>query len=76
MKEKTERKIYMIYPILKYLQQVVYVAFDSYKYPKSEEDLNLNINVVIQDTLFSKDFTKIIKIITICRRKTWLYIKV
>ena len=63
MKEKTERKIYMIYPILKYLQQVVYVAFDSYKYPKSEEDLNLNINVVIQDTLFSKDFTKIIKIL-------------
>ena len=63
MKEKAERKIYMIYPILKYLQQVVYVSFDSYKYPKSEEDLNLNINVVIQDTLFSKDFTKIIKIL-------------
>ena len=63
MKEKTERKIYIIYPILKYLQQVVYVSFDSYKYPKSEEDLNLNINVVIQDTLFSKDFTKIIKIL-------------
>ena len=63
MKEKTERKIYMIFPILKYLQQVVYVSFDSYKYPKSEEDLNLNINVVIQDTLFSKDFTKIIKIL-------------
>ena len=63
MKEKAERKIYMIFPILKYLQQVVYVSFDSYKYPKSEEDLNLNINVVIQDTLFSKDFTKIIKIL-------------
>ena len=61
MKKNEEQKIFLIFPIISYLKQVIYVSFDSYKFQKSENDLNLIINVVIQDNLFSKDFTKILK---------------
>lgn len=63
MKKNEEQKIFLIFPIVNYLKQVIYVSFDSYKFQKSEDDLNLIINVVIQDNLFSKDFTKILKIL-------------
>lgn len=63
MKKNEEQKIFLLFPIISYLKQVIYVSFDSYKFQKSENDLNLIINVVIQDNLFSKDFTKILKIL-------------
>ena len=63
--EKEERKGFLLFPLLNYLKQAIYALMDSYRYSKnnlSEEHdtFNLTINVMIQDSLLTKDYTKII----------------
>ena len=63
--EKEDRKGFILFPLLNYLKQAVYALMDSYRYSKnnlSEEHdtFNLTINVMIQDSLLTKDYTKII----------------
>ena len=63
--EKDERKSFLLFPLLSYLKQCVYALMDSYRFSKnnlSEEhdSFNLTINVMLQDSLLTKDYTKII----------------
>ena len=58
--KEDERKNFLIFPIVKYLKQSMYALFDSYKHSKDNE-FNLNLNVKLQDSLLTKDFTRIIK---------------
>ena len=63
--DKEERKGFLLFPLLGYLKQAVYALMDSYRFSKnnlSEEhdSFNLTINVMIQDSLLTKDYSKII----------------
>ena len=63
--EKDEKKSFILFPLLNYLKQCVYSLMDSYRYSKnnlSEEHDNYNItlNVMLQDSLLTKDYSKII----------------
>ena len=50
----------MIFPYLNCLKQNLYCLFDSYKFSK-HNDFNLTVNVILQDSLLTKDYSKIIK---------------
>ena len=63
--EKDERKGFVLFPLLNYLKQCVYSLMDSYRFSKnnlSEEhdNINLTLNVMLQDSLLTKDYSKII----------------
>ena len=63
--EKDERKGFVLFPLLNYLKICVYSLMDSYKFSKnnlSEEhdNMNLTLNVMLQDSLLTKDYSKII----------------
>ena len=63
--EKDERKGFVLFPLLNYLKQCVFSLVDSYRYSKnnlSEEhdNINLALNVMMQDSLLTKDYSKII----------------
>ena len=58
--KKIERQTYMIFPYLNCLKQNLYCLFDSYKFSK-HNDFNLTVNVILQDSLLTKDYSKIIK---------------
>ena len=64
--DKEDRKGYILFPLLNYLKQAVYALMDSYRFSKnnlSEEHdtLNLTLNVMIQDSLLTKDYNKVIE---------------
>ena len=64
--DKEERKGFVLFPLLNYLKQAVYALMDSYRFSQnnlSEEhdSFNLTINVMIQDALLTKDYTKVIE---------------
>ena len=58
--KKIERQTFMIFPYLNCLKQNLYCLFDSYKYSK-DNDFNLTVNVILQDSLLTKDYSKVIK---------------
>ena len=63
--EKDERKGFVLFPLLNYLKICVYSLMDSYKFSNnnlSEEhdNMNLTLNVMLQDSLLTKDYSKII----------------
>ena len=63
--EKEERKGFILFPLLNYLRQSVYALMDSYRYSKNNLDeehdnINLTLNVMLQDSLLTKDYSKII----------------
>ena len=63
--DKEERKGFVLFPLLNYLKQGVYALMDSYRFSQnnlSEEhdNLNLTINVMLQDSLLTKDYNKVI----------------
>ena len=63
--EKEERKGFILFPLLNYLRQSVYALMDSYRYSKNNLDeehdnVNLTLNVMLQDSLLTKDYSKII----------------
>ena len=63
--EKEERKGFILFPLLNYLKQSIYALMDSYRFSKnnlSEEhdNVNLTLNVMLQDSLLTKDYSKII----------------
>ena len=63
--EKAERKGYVLFPLLNYLKQCVYSLMDSYRFSKNNksaehDSFNLTINVMLQDSLLTKDYTKVI----------------
>jgi len=63
--EKDERKGFILFPLLNYLKQSIYALMDSYRFSKnnlSEEhdNVNLTLNVMLQDSLLTKDYSKII----------------
>ncbi len=57
---KKELKLFELYSSIIYLKQVILTSFDLYKY-KSDE--NLQENVMIQDYIITKDFSKVIRAI-------------
>ena len=63
--DKEDRKGFILFPILNYLKQCVYALMDSYRFSQnnlSEEydTVNLTLNVMLQDSLLTKDYCKII----------------
>jgi uncharacterized protein YerC len=57
---KKELKLFELYSSIRYLKQVLLTSIDLYKY---KSDNNLQQNILIQDSLITKDFSKIIKAI-------------
>ena len=63
--DKEDRKGFILFPLLNYLRQCVYALMDSYRYSKNNLDeehdnINLTLNVMLQDSLLTKDYSKII----------------
>ena len=64
--EKDERKGFILFPLLNYLKQCVYALMDSYRFSKNNlneenDSVNLTINVMLQDSLLTKDYSKILE---------------
>ena len=64
--DKLDRKNFCIFPIINYFKQCVYALMDSYRFSKNNSNvendkINLTINVMLQDSLLTKDYTKIIE---------------
>ena len=66
--EKAERKGYVLFPLLNYLKQCVYSLMDSYRFSKNNksaehDSFNLTINVMLQDSLLTKDYTILLNLV-------------
>ena len=64
--DKEERKGFLLFPLLNYLKQAVYALMDSYRFSKNNlsqenDSFNLTINVMLQDSLLTKDYNKVIE---------------
>ena len=63
--DKEERKGFILFPLLNYLKQSVFALMDSFKYSNNNTTeefnaINLTLNVMLQDSLLTKDYSKII----------------
>ncbi len=55
---KDEKKIHEFFASIRFLKQVLLISLDLYKY---KTDNNIYYNVLIQDNLLTKEFSKIFK---------------
>ena len=59
MKKKNENiKLHEFYSAIRFIKQVMLISLDLYK---NKTDNNINYNVLIQDYLITKEYSKLIK---------------